>query len=187
MGVRFFLAPLATCGRWDKIGECLMPRVLIVYHSKTGNTEEMSKAVEKGAHSQGVEVVRKRVEEAHVDELPAFDGIVIGSPTYFGNVSAEIKTFIDDSIKYYKKLKGKVGGAFSSCGILGGGGETTNLAILKALMIHGMVIQGTFDGGHSGPVSVGMPDAAKKIECEELGQRVAQLVKKCGRSQKIDF
>ena len=155
-----------------------MSRVLIVYHSKTGHTEEMAKAVEKGAHSQGVEVVCKRVQEAHVDELPAYDGIIIGSPTYFGNVSAEMKKFIDDSIKYYKKLKGKVGGAFSSCKT--GGGETTNLAILNALMIHGMVIQGTFDGGHYGPVSVQMPDAAKKAECEELGRRVAQLVKKIG-------
>ncbi len=157
-----------------------MSRVLIVYYSKTGNTEEMAKAVEKGVHSQGVEVVCKRVQEAHVDELPAYDGIIIGSPTYFGNMAAEIKKFIDESIKYYKKLKGKVGGAFSSCGILGGGGETTNLAILKALMIHGMVIQGTFDGGHYGPVSVQTPDAAKRAECEELGQRVAQLVEKIG-------
>ena len=178
MEVRFFPAPLATYGRWDKIGDCLMPKVLIVYYSKTGNTEEMAKAVEKGVRSQGVEVVRKRVEEAHVDELPACDGIIIGSPTYFGNVAAEIKKFIDESIKYYKKLKGKAGGAFSSCGILGGGGEITNLAILKALMIHGMVVQGTFEGGHFGPVSVGMPDTAKKIECEELGRRVAQMSKK---------
>jgi NAD(P)H dehydrogenase (quinone) len=160
-----------------KMGEN-MPKVLIVYFSKTGNTEAMARAVEKGVRSQGLEVVCKNVEEAHVDELPRFDGIIIGSPTYFGTVTAEIKKFIDDSIKHYKRLKGKVGGAFSSCGIVGGGGETTNLTILKALMIHGMIIQGTFDGGHYGPVAIRKPDEAKLAECEELGQRVSQLVKK---------
>jgi len=155
-----------------------MPKVLIIYYSKTGNTEEMGKAVEKGVLSEAVEVVRKRVEETHVDELPGYDAIIMGSPTYFGTVTAEIKKFIDESIKYYKRLKGKVGGAFSSCGIIGGGGETTNLTILKAMMIHGMIIQGTFDGGHYGPVSVGTPDGNKKAECKELGQRVARLVKR---------
>jgi NAD(P)H dehydrogenase (quinone) len=122
----------------------------------------MARSVEKGVREEGVEVARKRVEESNVDDLPAYDGIIIGSPPYFGTMTAEVKKFIEESIKYYKGLKGKVGGAFSSCGILGGGGETTNLATLKAMMIHGMIIQGTFDGEHFGPVSVCTPDAAKK-------------------------
>lgn len=155
-----------------------MASVLIVYFSRTGNTEEMAKAVEKGLRSEGVEVNRKRVEEIHVDKLKDFDGVIIGSPTYFGTMATEIKKFIDESIKYFGKLDGKAGGAFSSCGGLGGGAETTVLDILKALLIHGMVIQGTSGGGHYGPVSIGKPDVARRKECEELGQRVANLVKK---------
>lgn len=156
-----------------------MARVLVVYYSKTGNTEEMAKAVEKGLTSENVVAVRKRVEETNVDELPAFDGVVIGSPTYFGTMAAEIKKFIDESIKYYGKLEGKVGGAFASSGSLGGGNETTVLDILKALLIHGMIIQGKSRGGPLyGPVSLGKPDDSVKKKCEEFGQRVARLVRK---------
>lgn len=156
-----------------------MVRVLIVYYSKTGNTEDMAKAVEKGLSSTGVEVVRQRVEDTQVDDLPAFDGIIIGSPTYFGTMATEVKAFVDESIKYYGKLEGKVGGAFANSGALGGGNETTVLDILKSLLIHGMIIQGKSKGGdHYGPVSVGKPDPARKEACEEYGRRVAHLVKK---------
>jgi NAD(P)H dehydrogenase (quinone) len=156
-----------------------MVKILVVYYSKTGNTEEMAKAVEKGLRSENVDCIRKRVEETSVDELPAFDGVVIGSPTYFGTMATEIKRFLDESIKYYEELGGKVGGAFASSGSLGGGNETTVLDILKALLIHGMVIQGKSTGGHHfGPVSIEKPDDVSRKECEELGRRVARLAKK---------
>ena len=155
-----------------------MVKVLVVYYSKTGNTEEMAKAVERGLRSEGIDCVRKKVGETTVDELPAFDGLIVGSPTYFGTMATEIKKFFDESIKYYGKLGGKVGGAFASSGALGGGNETTVLDILKALLIHGMVIQGKSKGGHHfGPVSIGRPDEVAKKECEELGLRVARLAK----------
>jgi NAD(P)H dehydrogenase (quinone) len=161
-----------------------MPRVIIVFYSKTGNTEEMAKAVEKGITSGGGEVVRKHVDETHVDELPAFDGIIIGSPTYFGTMATAVKRFVDESIKYYGKLEGKVGGAFANSGALGGGNETTVLDILKALLIHGMIIQGRSEGGdHYGPVSVGKPDSARIGACEEYGRRIAHLVRKIARQK----
>ena len=135
-----------------------MVKILVVYYSKTGNTEEMAKAVEKGLCSEDVDCIRKKVEETIVDELPAYDGVIVGSPTYFGTMAAEMKKFFDESIKYFGKLDGKVGGAFASSGTLGGGNETTVLDILKALLIHGMVIQGKSKGGHHfGPVSIGRP------------------------------
>ncbi len=155
-----------------------MAKVLIIYHSKTGNTEAMSKAVETGVKREGVEVVRKNVKEASVDDLLEYDGIIIGTPTYFAAASAEVKKFIDESIKHYGKLEGKVGAAFSSSGDLGGGNETAILDILRGFLVHGMIIPGHRTGGHYGPVSVGAPNQERKEVCEAFGVRVAKLVKR---------
>ena len=155
-----------------------MPKILILYHSTTGNTEAMSEAVEAGVRKEGVEVVRKRLGESTVDELPHYDGIILGTPTYFAAASAEVKRFIDESIKYYKKLEGKVGAAFSSSGDLGGGNETAILNILHAFLVHGMIVPGYVSGGHYGPVCVGTPDDERKKVCEAMGSTVAQLVNK---------
>jgi NAD(P)H dehydrogenase (quinone) len=106
------------------------------------------------------------------------DGIVIGSPTYFGTMAAEMKSFLDQSVVHFNRLKGKVGGAFASSALLGGGNETTVLAILQALLIHGMIVEGTTEGGHYGPVALGPPDQRSTEECKQLGRRVARLAKK---------
>jgi len=159
-----------------------MATVLILYHSKTGNTEEMAKAVEEGVKSGGVKVVRKKVNRAPLKDLLKTDGIILGSPTYYGTMAAEMKAFLDRSVKYHGKLEGKVGAAFSSCGGLGGGVETTVLDMVKALLIHGMVIQGDPWGSHYGTVSIGKPNAAAKKECKKLGEKVARLVKRLGAS-----
>jgi len=153
-------------------------KVLIVYDSRTGNTEKMAHAVEEGVKAEGVEVGLKRVDEASVDELPDVDGLILGSPVYYGLPSGKIKEFIDASVKYHGKLDGKVGGAFASSGGTHTGGETTIIALTEALLIHGMVVQGTSGRNHYGPVSVGAPDDADRETCRKLGQRVAGLVKK---------
>lgn len=160
-----------------------MAKVLIIYHSKTGNTEAMAKAVEAGIKKEGVTVVRKRIEDADVDDLLEPDGIIIGSPTHFAATTAEIKRFIDDSIKHFGKLEGKVGAAFSSSGDLGGGNETTILDILRAFLVHGMIIPGNTSGGHYGPVSVGAPDKGREEICEAFGIRFARIVKKLSQSK----
>ena len=157
-----------------------MPLVLIVYHSKTGNTEEMAKAVEEGVKSEGLNVVRKKVDRISFKDLLKADGIILGSPTYYGTMAAEMKAFLDRSVQYHGKLEGKVGAAFSSGGALGGGVETTVLDMLKALLIHGMVIQGDPHGSHYGTVSIGRPNAAAKKECKRLGEKVARLIKRLG-------
>ncbi len=154
-----------------------MAKILIIYHSKTGNTEAMAEAVEAGVKSEGLEVIRKRVEEASVDDLLPADGIIIGGPTYFAAASAEIKRFIDQSIKHFKKLEGKVGAAFASAGGVGGGGETAILDILRAFLVHGMIVPGFTSGGHYGPLSIERPDQKKKKACQEFGAKVARLVK----------
>jgi NAD(P)H dehydrogenase (quinone) len=155
-----------------------MPTVLILYHSRSGNTEEMARAVEEGVKSEGVKVVRKKVGRATLQDLLKADGIILGSPTYYGTMAAEVKAFIDKSVKYHGKLEGKAGGAFSSGGGLGGGVETTVLDITKALLIHGMVVQGDPWGSHYGTVSIGKPNAAAKKECKKLGGKVARLIKR---------
>ena len=155
-----------------------MPKVLIIYYSRTGNTEAMAKAVEEGVRSEGLDVQCTVVNDVSVKELLEYEGIVIGSPTYYGTMAGEIKLLLDKSVKYHGKLAGKVGGAFSSSGILGGGNETTVLDILKALLVHGMIIQGNPMGPHYGPVAIGKPDAGNRNESFNLGKSIAQLVKR---------
>jgi NAD(P)H dehydrogenase (quinone) len=153
-----------------------MAKVLVTYFSRSGNTEKMAEAVAAGAKRvAGVAVDLRPVEQASIDDLPAFDGIIMGSPVYYGTMAAELKTFIDQSVKYHGKLAGKVGGAFASSGAIGGGTETTVLDIVKALLIHGMIVQGDPGGSHYGPVAFGAPDDRSCRECEKLGKRVAEL------------
>ena len=138
----------------------------------------MAHAVAEGVSEEGVDVEVKRVDEASVDELPGVDGLILGSPVYYGLPTAKIKEFIDDSVKYHGKLDGKVGGAFASSGGVHTGAETTVIALNESLFIHGMVIQGTSGSNHYGAASVGAPDDKDIENCRKLGSRVASLVKK---------
>ena len=155
-----------------------MSRVLVVYYSRSGNTEAMAKLVAEGVESEGIEVECKKVADTTVDDLLAVDGIIVGSPTYYGTMAAEIKKLLDDSVRYHGKLDGKVGAAFSSSGGPGGGNETTVMDITRALMIHGMIVQGDPRGDHYGPIAVGKPDARSSEQCKRRGARVARLVKR---------
>jgi len=155
-----------------------MARILVLYHSETGHTARMAQLVAEAAREAGAEVVLKPVEEASADELTGYDGIVVGSPTYYGLMSAPLKKLFDDSVKLHHQLSGKVGGAFTSSGNVGGGNETTILSILQAMLIHGMIVQGTSRGDHYGPVAVGAPDARAEAEARSLGRRVADLAEK---------
>ena len=155
-----------------------MAKVLVVYYSRSGNTEAMARLIAEGAEAEGVEVECRKVEDTSIDDLLTADGIVIGSPTYYGTMAAEIKKLLDDSVKYHGKLDGKVGAAFSSSGGVGGGNETTVMDITRALMIHGMIVQGEPSGDHYGPIAVGKPDERSSKECRKRGARVARLVKR---------
>jgi len=148
-----------------------------VYYSRGGNTAKMAHRVSEGVKAEGVDAVCRRVEDTQLEDLLEADGIIMGSPTYYGTMAAELKAFIDESVKYHGKWAGKVGGAFSSSGSVGGGNETTVLDMLKAQLIHGMIVQGCPNGDHYGPVAIGKPDGRSNEECEELGRRAARLVK----------
>ena len=155
-----------------------MSKVLIIYFSKTGNTRKMAEEVTKGVKETGCETILKSVGETKVDDLLEVDGIIVGSPTYFGLPAAEIKKLFDESVIHFGKLEGKVGGAFTSSANIGGGNETTILSIYQMMLIHGMIVQGTTLSGHYGPVSIGAPDKKVCEECKELGKRIGSLVKK---------
>jgi NAD(P)H dehydrogenase (quinone) len=156
-------------------------KVLIVYDSRTGNTESMAHYVEEGVKAEGVDVDVIKVENANVDDIPQYRGLILGSPVYYGLPSARIKEYLDSSIIHHNKLDGMVGGAFASSGGNHTGAETTILALLEALMIHGMVIQGTSGSNHYGAASVGAPEDKDIEVCRKLGGRIAKLVKKLNK------
>lgn len=155
-----------------------MVRVLICYYSRSGNTKKMARLIEKGAKSAGADVDTKEVKSVTPAALVKYDCIVIGSPTYYGLMSAEIKALLDKSIRYHGRLDGKVGGAFSSSYNVGGGNETTVMAILQSLLIHGMVICGDPEGDHYGPVSIEKPDKRAEAVCMRYGKRIAELTER---------
>ncbi len=152
-----------------------MVKLLLVYYSRSGNTKSMAELIAKGAQSARAEVEVRSVADTKVEHLLAADGIIMGSPTYYGSMAAEMKKLLDDSVARHGKLDGKVGGAFTSSANIGGGNETTILSILQAMLIHGMVIKGDPQGDHYGPVAIGAPDKRCTEQCKRYGQRIAEL------------
>jgi NAD(P)H dehydrogenase (quinone) len=159
-----------------------MLEVLVVYYSRTGNTEKMAEAIGDGVRDAGVDVRVKKVEETTLDDLQKADGVVLGAPTYFGSMPGIMKEFVDRSHDVRGKLEGKVGAAFTSSKIISGGNETTLISMIEAMLCHGMVIIGDpiKTGGHYGVVSIGKPDDETLEACKEFGRRVGELVKKIG-------
>jgi NAD(P)H dehydrogenase (quinone) len=155
-----------------------MVKILICYYSKTGNTKEMAELIGQGVNTEGIEVDVKDVTEVGSDDLLDYEGIILGSPTYYGTCAAPIKELIDESVSHHGSLEGKVGGAFTSSANIAGGNETTIINILQMLMIHGMIVKGDPKGSHYGPVSVGSPDMSAKQECITYGRKIAQLTQK---------
>lgn len=153
-------------------------KILVCYHSRSGNTEKMAEAIVKGIGNEGVPCDLIAVKQVKVDALLNYDALIFGSPTYYGQMAADMKKLIDDSVKHHGKLAGKIGGAFSSSGMMGGGGETTILSILNALMIHGMIIAGDASIQHYGPLSVESPDEEAIETCVKYGEKIAALTKK---------
>lgn len=156
-----------------------MANILIIYDSETGNTEKMAKIVEQGvADVEGVSTTLKSVKETQNQDLLVADGIIAGSPVYYGLMSAPLKRVFDASVKIHGKLDGKVGGAFASSGGIATGAETTILSIIEAMLVHGMIVQGSAKGPmqHYGAASKGAPDEKGQKACYELGKRVARLV-----------
>ncbi len=202
--------------------------ILVVFYSMTGNVAKLAKAVAEGAGSvMGTEVRIRQVEElipeekfnevmkkvkeelkdipiAAMEDLEWADGIAFGTPTRFGNMSAQMKNFIDRTGNLWQKgtLINKVAGVFTSTSTQHGGQETTIITSMVPLFHHGMIIVGvpcseqrlfTIDsvvGGSpygassvSGPMADRMPSENDLEIAKTLGRRIAEISRKitgCG-------
>ncbi len=158
--------------------------VLILYYSKGGNTRRLAEAVAEGVGQvDGVEAVLRHSRDVTKDDFVAADGLVIGSPVYFGTMAAQLKKVLDEFVGVRKKMENKVGAAFATSGDPSGGKETTMMSIIQALLIYGMIIVGDpmSATGHYGTACVGAPDATAQDNGRKLGRRVAELVKRLCR------
>jgi NAD(P)H dehydrogenase (quinone) len=155
-----------------------MAKGIVIYYTRSGHTKEMAELVTEAMNDGGLPTECKSVEKVKVDDLLAYDAIVVGSPTYYGTMSAQLKQLFDDLVVKHGQLDGKVGAAFTSSANIGGGNETTILSILEAMLISGMVVQGDPQGDHYGPVSIGKPDHRVEQLCKRWGKRIADLTKK---------
>jgi len=156
-----------------------MKKLAVVYYSRTGNTEAMAGVIAEGARQESdISVDVEKVENFPVRKMLEYDGLIVGSPTYYGSMAYQVKKMFDDSVVFHGKLAGKIAGAFSSAANIGGGNETTITGILNAMLIHGMIVEGTSNGDHFGPVAIAAPDTRAEDGCKALGKRVAVLIKK---------
>ena len=156
-------------------------QVLVLYYSRTGNTHKLAQAVSEGVESvEGVRCLLRSTEEVKREDFVESDGIIAGSPVYFGVMAAELKKVFDDFVTVRRKTENKVGAAFATGGDASGGKETTMMSIIQAMLIYGMIIVGDpmSATGHYGVACLGAPDASARQNGVKLGARVAELVKK---------
>jgi NAD(P)H dehydrogenase (quinone) len=192
--------------------------ILVLYYSKSGNTSKMAHYICEGINSvAGMEAMARTVPElkaasdpshiaavpdtgapyATLDELANCSGLILGSPTRFGNMAAPLKHFIDQTASIWLTggLVDKPAACFTSTGSLHGGMETTILSMMIPLLHHGMILAGvpytepsmhtTKSGGTpygpshlAGPKSDRNVDEDEKSICIALGKRLASIAKK---------
>jgi NAD(P)H dehydrogenase (quinone) len=141
-----------------------MAKVLILYYSSFGHIERMAEAAAEGAREAGAQVDIKRVPElvpeevarksgykldqkapvAKVDDLPGYDAILFGTGTRFGNMTSQMKNFLDQAGALWASgaLVGKVGSVFTSTATQHGGQESTILTFHPVLLHLGFIIVG---------------------------------------------
>jgi NAD(P)H dehydrogenase (quinone) len=142
-----------------------MPKILVLYYSAYGHIETLAGAIAEGAKSvEGAEVDIKRVPElvpealakssgfkldqaapiANIDDLRAYDAVIVGAGTRFGHMASQMSNFLDQGGGLWGSgaMVGKVGSAFSSTATQHGGQETTLFSIITNLLHFGMVIVG---------------------------------------------
>jgi NAD(P)H dehydrogenase (quinone) len=200
--------------------EAFMAKVLVLYYSMYGHIETMAGAIAEGAKSvAGTEVTVKRVPEtlspemakqfgakldqaapiATVDDLSQFDAIIFGTPTRFGNMAGQMRTFLDQTGGLWAKgaLVGKLGSVFASTGTQHGGQETTITSFHSTLLHHGMVIVGVpyscagltnmseiTGGSPYGATTLASADGSRQPSANELdiarfqGKHVAEIAAK---------
>jgi NAD(P)H dehydrogenase (quinone) len=174
------------------------PRILVVCHSLTGNTEKMARAVAEGAQrAEGLEVHVKNVNRVTKSDLESAHGIILGCPTYFANIPGEMKLAMDQwNWKMGVNFTDKIGGAFSTGGGQAGGKEHVVTSLILFMLSNRMIVAGPLyrndttgsvwgepgSAAMTGPLDLGVGpqelDAARR-----LGERIATLVSRFHQSK----
>jgi NAD(P)H dehydrogenase (quinone) len=164
-------------------------RILIAYHSRTGNTEKMAYAVREGAASvAGVEVVLRKVAEVTAEDIVKADGIVLGTPVEWGNLSAEAKRFLDRVGEALGKAgatygEGRTAAVFCTGGSPSNGQEMARMSAIAAFLGMRFVIVGGVNEqgfGSLGPqaVTAGKPPGvndSERADARRFGERFARV------------
>ena len=144
-----------------------MAKLLIVYHSQSGNTEAMATAIAEGASSAGATVVLKTAADTTGEDLLNCDVVATGTPNYFSYMAGAMKDFFD---RAWPTIRGKVANkpfvAFCSSG---GGGRQALDSVERICNSIGLskVLEGI--------IATGKPSAKVFDDCKELGKKLAQL------------
>ncbi len=182
-----------------------MKDILILYYTKNDSTKKMARAIARGVESvENVSSIIRTVDSEHIDEhddlivtkddLKKCKGMIVGSPTHFGNMAAPLKAFFDNTTEewFNGTLENKLGGVFTSTSSMHGGQETTLLSMMLPLIHHGMIIAGvpyseknlsstTSGGTPYGPTHVSHNQVIdlteeEKAICLSYGRRFAKIV-----------
>ncbi len=166
-----------------------MARILLLYDSRGGLTEQLADSIAEGVAEAGGECLRRRIDDATVPDLLAADGIVLGSPNWSG-VTGRLKEWFDYSGDLWEKgdLAGKVGAAFTAGYSRSGGIEATLLQLIHLMLAHGMVIVGLpwteamrESGSYYGATAHGTVTDADRAQARALGHRVAEVAARLRR------
>jgi len=153
-------------------------KVSILYHSESGNTRQMAELVREGCQQvEAVEALCMSIDDVDTAYVEASAAVILGSPTYEGTCSWQMKRFLDTGPK---GLAGKLGGVFASQNWPGGGGASfAEMTIIAGMLVLGMVV---YSGGiavgqpylHFGAVSRRSPDDEFfRSRCLKLGENIA--------------
>ena len=142
-----------------------MAKAIIVYTSRSGNTEMMAKAIGEGLKEAGVRVISEKIIDVNADDLANFDAIVLGSPTYVHNLVSPMKSFLFKMENV--DLKGKVGAAFGS---YGWSGESVEMMISPMKHIFEM------DVIEPGLRIKRRPDKNGLEQCKEFAKKIADKI-----------
>lgn len=153
-------------------------KMTVLYYSKTGNTKQMAEIIVQGMASvEGIEAKPFPVDQIDEEWIKESSCVVLGTPTYYADVSGTTKVFLENCKKY--GLAGKLGGAFSTADYVHGGGEIAIQTILIHMLVLGMLV---FSGGgsygapviHLGPVAIKDNPEAYRETFYLYGQRMAK-------------
>jgi multimeric flavodoxin WrbA len=146
-----------------------MTKLLIVYHSQSGNTEALAKAVAEGASSAGATVTLKKATDATAEDLINCDVAAFGSPNYYSDMAGALKDFFDRAYWDVRdKVHHKPYGAFCSSGV---NSSRVLDSIDRVASLSSLSMKKAFDG----IVITGTPSSTGLAKCRELGKKLAQL------------